>query len=65
MPDGTKVQRDLYSAFLIQNVDDSLKQVDVERCNQSYDSFLALHDREIRRLSYLLTPNSMGAQHSA
>ena len=65
MPDGTKVQRDLYSAFLIQNVDDSLKQVDVERCNQSYDSFRALHDIEIRRLSYLLTPNSMGVQHSA
>ena len=65
MPDGTKVQRDLYSAFLIQNVDASLKQVDVERCNQSYDSFRALHDIEIRRLSYLLTPNSMGVQHSA
>ena len=65
MPDGTKVQRDLYSAFLIQNVEDSLKQIDTERCNQSYNSFLFLHDKEIQRLTLLVTPSSMGIQHIA
>ena len=65
MPDGTKVQRDLYSAFLIQNVDDSLKKVDTERCNQFYNSFLNMHDKEIQRLSLLVTPSSMGIQHIA
>ena len=65
MPDGTKVQRDLYSAFLIQNVNDSLKQIDTERCNQSYNSFLFLHDKEIQRLTLLVTPSSMGIQHIA
>lgn len=65
MPDGTKIQRDLYSAFLIQNVDDSLKKVDIERCNQSYDNFLNMHDKEIQRLSPLVTPSSMGIKHIA
>ena len=65
MPDGMKVQRDLYSAFLIQNVDATLKKVDVNRCNQFYDSFLQLHDKEVQRLSSLITPSSMGIKHSA
>ena len=65
MQDGTKVQRDLYSAFLIQNVDATLKAVDVNRCNQSYDSFLQLHNKEVQRLSSLITPSSMGIKHIA
>ena len=65
MPDGTKVQRDLYSAFLIQNVDATLKEVDVACCNQSYDSFLQLHNKEAQRLSALITPSSMGIKHIA
>ena len=65
MPDGTKVQRDLYSAFLIQNVDATLKEVDVARCNQSYDNFLQLHNKEVQRLSSLITPSSMGIKHIA
>ena len=65
MPDGTKVQRDLYSAFLIQNVDATLKAVDVNRCNQSYDRFLQLHNQEVQRLSSMITPGSMGIKHIA
>ena len=65
MPDGTKVQRDLYSAFLIQNVDATLENVDVDRCNQSYDSFLRLHNQEVQRLSSLITPSSIGIKHIA
>ena len=63
MPDGTKVQRDLYSAFLIQNVDDTLQHTDVERCSQCYDNFLKLHNKEIQRLSIIFTPSSMGIHH--
>lgn len=65
MQDGTKVQRDLYSAFLIQNVDATLKAVDVNRCNQSYDRFLQLHNQEVQRLSSMITPGSMGIKHIA
>ena len=48
--DGRKVQRDLYSAFLIENTTDSLSTVDTERANSWYTSFLVLHDHEIDRI---------------
>ena len=34
-----KIQRDLYSAFLIMNVKDSLKEVDREKCFKEFDNF--------------------------
>ena len=43
----------------------TLKAVDVNRCNQSYDSFLQLHNKEVQRLSSLITPSSMGIKHIA
>lgn len=36
---GIKVQRDLYSAFLIMNVADDLKSFDVDKCNERFDNF--------------------------
>lgn len=62
MPDGKKVQRDLYSAFLIMNVDDSLGAVDVSLCHSTYQQFLELHDREVQRISQFMqsAPSSMG-----
>ena len=45
-----KVQRDLYSAFLIQHVNDDLSKVDIELCNKDFDNFLKLHNKEIERL---------------
>ena len=45
-----KIQRDLYSAFLIMNVKDSLKEVDREKCFIGFDNFKILHDEEITRL---------------
>lgn len=47
---GIKVQRDLYSAFLIQHVNDDLKSVNVELCNKDFDNFLKLHNKEVERL---------------
>lgn len=48
--DGRKVQRDLYSAFLIANTTASLNTVDTERANSWYASFLVQHDHEIDRI---------------
>ena len=45
-----KVQRDLYSAFLIKNVNSDLKTINNKRCIDSFDDFLVVHDREIERL---------------
>ena len=42
-----KVQRDLYSAFLIKNADDSLNQTNRTKCNISFDKFIVLQNLEI------------------
>lgn len=47
---GKKVQRDLYSAFLIMNVNEDLSSFNLEKCNERYNNFLVLHDKEIERL---------------
>ena len=67
MPDGIKVQRDLYSAFLIMNVDESLGKVDIHRCNETYEQFLKLHNGEVKRIEATIgiTPSSMGIKHIA
>lgn len=67
MPDGTKVQRDLYSAFLIMNVDESLGKVDIPLCNETYEQFLKLHNEEIKRIETTIgvTPSSIGIKHTA
>lgn len=46
-----KVQRDIYSAFLIMNVDNDLKGINQKKCNERFDSFLKLHDIEVERLT--------------
>ena len=48
-----QIQRDLYSAFLIMNVDKSLESINQEKCNKTYDNFKKLHDIEIERLKKL------------
>jgi hypothetical protein len=50
--DGLKVQRDLYSAYLIQNVNEDLKSINQEICNLNFDKFINMHDNEIKRLYY-------------
>ncbi|AJA41474.1 transposase [Geobacillus virus E3] len=45
-----KIQRDLYSAFLIMNVRDNLKEIDREKCFATWEKFKQLHDKEIERL---------------
>lgn len=57
---GIKIQRDLYSAFLIMNISDDLESFDIEKCNDRFDNFKMLHDIEIQRLSSFATLSSMG-----
>jgi len=45
-----EIQRDCYSAFLIMNVRNDLKEIDRGLCNMTYDNFKMLHDKEINRL---------------
>jgi hypothetical protein len=45
-----KVQRDLYSSFLIMNINSNLESVNREKCLETYSNFLNLHDIEINQL---------------
>ena len=47
---GLKVQRDLYSAYLIKNINDDLKSINQEACNLDFEKFIILHNNEISRL---------------
>jgi hypothetical protein len=44
------IQRDLYSAFLIGNTNETLNSVDVDLCNTQWDEFVKLHHCEVERL---------------
>lgn len=45
-----KVQRDLYSAFLIQHVTKTLDSYNLDDLKRDFDHFLTMHDAEISRL---------------
>lgn len=49
--DGVKIQRDLYSAFLIMNISDDLKSFDIDKCNDRFENFYRLHNLEVDRLT--------------
>lgn len=49
--DGIKIQRDLYSAFLIMNISDDLKDFDTAKCNERFENFYRLHNLEVKRLA--------------
>lgn len=57
---GMKIQRDLYSAFLIMNISDDLENFDIEKCKDRFHTFKTLHDIEIQRLKNTHTLSSMG-----
>lgn len=52
LANGDRLQRDLYSAFLIMNADETLKNIDQQRCDAHYEWFKELHDREIVRIQH-------------
>ena len=47
---GNKIQRDMYSAFLIMNINDDLQSFNIEKCNDRFDNFLELHNNEVQKL---------------
>ena len=48
---GIKIQRDMYSAFLIMNINDDLKSFDIQKCNERFENFYRLHNLEVERLT--------------
>lgn len=65
LADGTKVQRDLYSAFLLQNTNDTLDGFVQEQLKAKYANFKSMHDEEIERLKHCNTPSSTGVRKIA
>jgi len=55
-----KVQRDIYSSYLIKNVKKDLKTIDNEICVKGFEKFLKMHNKEIDRLSALKNLSSIG-----
>lgn len=53
--DGTKVQRDLYAAFLLQNSNKNKKTPNKNLCKKTFDNFKKMHDVEITRLEKMST----------
>ena len=47
MPDGRRIQRDLYSAFLLQHLNEAHNGFDRTALQQDYEAFLTLHDQAI------------------
>ena len=45
-----KIQRDLYSAYLIKNVENNLEKIDRKQCEIGFKDFMIMHDKEITRL---------------
>ena len=44
---GCDVQRDLYSAFLIANTNDTLTSPDIEKCQRLFPYFVEMHNKLI------------------
>lgn len=55
-----RVQRDMYSAYLIKNVNEDLSSINNEQCTIDFDKFLKLHNKEVQRLQGQENLISMG-----
>ena len=66
MPDGRRIQRDLYSAFLLQHMNAAQDGFDVAALHRDYENFVVLHDRAIDHLRTApKTLSSMGITRTA
>jgi len=66
MPDGRRIQRDMYSAFLLQHMNEQNDGFDVDALHRDYQRFLAQHDAMIRELQKKKkTISSMGIARNA
>lgn len=65
MPDGNRIQRDLYSAFLLQHYNPFSGTFDQVSLEQDYPQFIHQHDQTIRQLCAMpKTLSSMGIRRS-
>lgn len=65
MPDGQRIQRDLYSAFLLQHYDPGTGTFDSASLQRDYPQFTQYHHQVIQHLlSMPKTPSSMGIRQS-
>ncbi len=55
-----KIQRDLYSSYLIKNVNSDLETINNYKCIEGFEKFLEFHNIEIDRLQRLNNLSSMG-----
>lgn len=61
MSEGERIQRDLYSAFLLQHYDPETSNFHLASIQKDYSKFVKLHHQVIARLSTMpKTPSSMG-----
>ena len=60
MRDVRNIQRDLYSAFLIQHTNSTLDGFIQELCDKDYPAFVVLHDTVISVLRGTKQPSSAG-----
>ena len=66
MPDGRRIQRDLYSAFLLQHMNEKLDGFDKEALQRDYEQFTEKHDQCIEVLKQAKkTIASMGIVRTA
>jgi hypothetical protein len=58
--DGTRIQRDLYSAFLLMNSEKNGEKANQESCSGTFETFLHFHNQEIERIEQqeMLVSNS-------
>ncbi|WP_437341883.1 transposase [Clostridium butyricum] len=54
-----KIQRDIYSAYLIKNVDE-LESINNDKCHNGFEEFIKYHNKEILRLQEFKNLSSMG-----
>ena len=65
MPTGERLQRDLYSAFLLQHYDPLTQKFNSDSLQQDYPQFVQYHHQTIQRLSAIpKTLSSMGVRRS-
>lgn len=57
---GIKIQRDLYSAYLIMNIAEDLKSFDIDKCKERFYNFYRLHNIEVKRLKCKNNLSSIG-----
>lgn len=63
LSDGHRVQRDLYSAYLLKNTNDTLDGFIQKAVEDGFVMFLKIHDEEIERLAHVRMPASAGVRY--